>query len=114
SQGKTLYSEADSFVSLGSKAPEITEMNRALIMDTVTIKGKNFTAKRHHVQVKFGDARASVIEANDSLVRCIVPVDLERHDPLINVEVYGKKAVYKEFSLLPPSIEKLSASSAAL
>ena len=112
--GKILYSEADSFVSLGSKPPEIREMNRSLILDTVNIKGKNFTAKRYYVKVKLDAVYASVIEANDTLIQFIVPENLERHDPLITVEVYGKTAVYQEFSLLPPSIEKISANSAAL
>lgn len=110
-----LYSEAASFVSLGSKAPEISSMNRSVILDTVSIHGKYFTSSGNYIEVRFGgEAIASVVKANDTLIQCLVPDNLERYDPVVSVELYGKKDVYEGFSLLAPSIEELSRNAAGL
>ena len=114
STSKILFSEAKSFVSLGSKAPEIKEIDRSLILDTVSIRGKYFTNNHGNITVKFGHAYSGIISVNDSLIRSIVPKDIESHKPIVSVEVHGKKAVFQEFSLLSPSIDKISKTSAAL
>lgn len=114
SEDKILFSETESFVSLGSRAPEVTGMNRSLIMDTVTISGKYFSENQQYTKVYFGNASGRVIFSNDTLIKSIVPETIESHHPPVAVEVYGKKVYYNDFSLLPPSIEKVSQNSLAM
>lgn len=111
---KVLYSDTESFVSLGSKTPEIMDINRSLLLDTVTIKGRYFTDRTQFMQLRFGSITGLIVAANDSIIQAIVPAALETYDPVVSVEVYGKKATYSDFSLLSPSIESISENSAAL
>lgn len=111
---QVLYSEPTPFVSLGSKAPEITRMTRSIIMDTVTIQGNHFTSESYRIKVKFGQVPGQIITSNDTLIKCLVPANIEQYDPVVKVEVYGKTAIYEDFSLLAPSIESLSRNTASL
>ena len=102
-----LYSEAQNFVSLGSKAPQVFDINRSLLQDTITIRGRYFTEKSQYIRVSFDRALGHIVESNDTVIKSIVPANLERFDPTVTVDVYGKKAEYVDFSLLTPSIEKI-------
>ena len=109
-----VYSETKNFVSLGSVAPEISEINRALIMDTVTIRGKYFSNNIRNLRVNFGTAASQIIYSNDSIIRSIVPANLENFNPQVSVTAFGKEATYREFSLLSPTIESVSPNTASL
>lgn len=114
SPDRILYSEVKQFVSLGSILPEIYEINNSLLMDTVTIKGKYFTRERNNIKVKFDQANAAIVTSNDSIIKAIVPSNIEKYDPVVKVGVYGKVVDYNDFSLLPPKINSLSSNSVSL
>lgn len=114
SETRILYSDIKSFVSLGSKLLEISIIEKGLLQDTVRISGKYFTENSHYISVHFDGHRASVIRSNDSIINCLVPANIQRYDPVVKVDVYGKTATYNDFALFTPTITSLSENTAGL
>lgn len=109
SDGRRIESDEKSFVSIGGKAPVISSLNNSHLLDTVTIKGKNFGKLSYNsVQVLFNDSRAEVIHFNDSIIECIVPVGFQVPDPQVRLWVNEKQTVYNDFHLYTPEVLKAS------
>ena len=103
--GQNIESMEKSFVSMGSKAPVITEVNNSHLKDTVWIRGANFNSSSYSsTQVFFEDERAHIISSNDSLIKCLVPLGFRTYEPKIYVKVFEKQTVYEDFKLHTPEV----------
>ena len=102
------HTSIKSFVSTGSKAPVITQIDRSHIGDTLQVKGSNFSSISHKIKVFFDEEMSVILESSDTLVQCIVPGTLTRYNPEVTLELYNKSDTYKDFSLHTPVIESLS------
>ncbi|MFS4455392.1 IPT/TIG domain-containing protein [Maribacter sp. 2304DJ31-5] len=102
------YTSIKSFVSTGSKAPIIGQIDQAHIGDTLRIKGSNFSSISNKIKVLFDEEVGSVLESSDTLVKCIVPETLKRFNPKITLELYNKSDSFEDFSLFTPIIENIS------
>jgi hypothetical protein len=111
---KYVYTKAVSFVSTGSKTPEIRAISQAHIGDTLEIRGVNFTALPNRIKVLFDEEQSVVLESSDTIIRCVVPETLKRYDPNVSVELFNKLAKYDNFSLYTPTIESISETSISI
>lgn len=102
------YTTIKSFVSTGSKAPVISQIDQAHIGDTLQIKGSNFSSIPNKIKVLFDDEISAVLESSDTLVKCIVPETLKRFNPKVTLELYNKSDSFEDFSLFTPIIEEIS------
>ncbi len=95
------------FVSSGAKQIKIDSIypSKALIGDTLTLKGKYFTGRS--LSVKFGDRPGGLVSMNDSLIRITVPADIRSFNPLITLTDGAKiDTISKVFSLYTPRIDE--------
>jgi hypothetical protein len=115
-RGKTiLYGHSVSFASLGSLAPVITSLNpeKATWGDTISIQGKNFSYKNADLTIRFGNHISSVASATDSLLRVIVPGELDTIISDVSLNLFGNQAFSdQKFALLPPDIDNVNILSA--
>lgn len=102
------YSDEKHFVSLGSKAPIVKSVDKAHLLDTITIKGDYFTEKRNNIKVLFGNQASKILSSNDTIIKCIVPENIKEFNPILELTVYEKKTMYKGFSLFTPTITSIS------
>ncbi len=115
SNGDYVESKEKSFVSLGSKAPIISSMSDSHLNDVVTIKGKNFKNSNYNaLKVFFESEKASIINSNDTIIECLVPVNIPSHTPQVRLMVYEKEVIYDDFSLFTPDISATSQQDFAL
>ena len=111
-----VYSEIKSFVSLGSKAPNIESIHKSHIGDTTSIVGKNFgnTIASGDIRIWFKDESARVLQHNDSLIKCIVPTGFVEDNPVVTLQILEKKVKFYDFELFAPIITSLSSSNLKL
>ncbi len=111
-----VYSEVKSFVSLGSKAPNIESIYKSHIGDTTSIVGKNFgnTTASGDIRIWFKDESARVLQHNDSLIKCIVPTGFVEDNPVVTLQILEKKVKFYDFELFAPIITSLSSSNLKL
>lgn len=102
------YTQIKSFVSTGSKAPQIQFMDKAHIGDTINIKGINFSEISNRIRVLFDEEAVIPLASSDTTVTCVIPKTLKRFDPKISVNLYNKSGSYEDFSLYRPTIQGLS------
>jgi hypothetical protein len=115
-KGKTIYSEAVLFKSLGSEAPQITsfEPRTAAWGDTITIKGKNFSNVASQLKLNFGIARVPtsgfVENPSDSMIIVQVPFGLSDNECYLSVDIFGNTRQFNSyrFKLVPPTISDFS------
>ncbi len=103
-----LYGEAESFTSIGSTPPIIDSFLPlgGTWGDTVTIKGKYFSAVAKNNLVKFETFESKVVASNDSIIQCIVPDDIPNKTIAIYVTVAGYQSQsINNFVLQTPTIE---------
>tara|TARA_R110000744_G_scaffold74008_1_gene148019 strand:- start:5767 stop:7878 length:2112 start_codon:yes stop_codon:yes gene_type:complete len=105
---KYAYTKAESFVSTGSKTPEIRAISQAHIGDTLEIRGVNFSALSNRIKVLFDEEQSVVLESSDTIIKCIVPESLKIFDPNVSVELFNKSTNFDNFSLYRPAIESIS------
>ncbi len=79
-----VYGEAISFTSKGSTSPIITTFSpsEGTLGDTITLKGKFFSARTLSNDVKFGAINSKVVTSNDSIIICIVPSGIPNIVPI--------------------------------
>lgn len=90
-----IYSQTKSFISLGGKPPVITGFypDSACGGRFITIIGKNFSVKRHHDNVLFGDIPGTVVQASADTILVMTPNTTLTRDVNITVEVAKQTAV---------------------
>ena len=73
-----VYGQVVSFTSMGSNAPRIDSFSpsEGTWGDTVVIAGDYFGNNIKSVTVSFGSLNSKVIECKDSVLRCVVPVNI--------------------------------------
>ena len=103
-----IYSDTQSFVSFGSKAPIITYIPTGQPERPVTISGKHLKGEKHETKVYFDDLVASISGKTDSTIIVRVPADLKRYNPVVTVHINEKKDVYKDFTFHIPVITGVS------
>lgn len=105
-----VYGIPVTFKSLGSGTPEINgfEPVSAEWLDTVLIKGKNFSWVRNANLVKLGQTQCLTLESTDTTLLFVVSRDLPEIRSVLSVELSGKKAVYSAdtFNLIAPVIKR--------
>lgn len=90
----TVYGQSIEFVSLGSDAPKIDEVSPLQIFyqDTIKISGSNFSFVKKNNFVQFGDVRAEVALATDTLLHVLVPDLIASVSSNVSVTVAGNIA----------------------
>ncbi|HKK42996.1 MAG TPA: IPT/TIG domain-containing protein, partial [Bacteroidales bacterium] len=103
-----IYGAAVSFVSLGSGAPVISgfEPHIAGWMDTLTIRGNNFSYRNGVNVVKLNDVRCEVIESSDTLLRAVVNYLLSSPKAVLSIDNIGNICTFTQdtFRLIPPVV----------
>lgn len=103
----TYFGSINSFKSLGESAPKIFKIvpDTASWGDTLTIIGDNFSFNLNENHIKFNDLKSELIDSKeDSLIRFIVPINLDTCISDISVTYMGNTSNPKTFSLTPPII----------
>lgn len=110
-----VYGKNVSFLSLGSKAPEISSINsnEGTIGDTVLIRGNGFSFLSKENDVKFNDIKATTISANDSIITVIVP-EINKEKSNVTVSIAGNPSGHVKFFTTTPIIESLSNTALAI
>jgi hypothetical protein len=99
----TVYGNAVSFLSLGSKAPVIKDFTpkKGFAQDTIEIRGRGFSYLKNKNIVKFHEATAKIISESDTLLRVSVPDSLAQVKSKISVSIIGNVATStEEFELI--------------
>ena len=103
-----VYGEEQEFVSLGGKAPELTNFSpqNAWANDTITIRGKYFANNNSENVIGFNNTKTSPIVSNDTLLKVLVPSNLNTVTNKIRVEVAGKSSAFdSNFRIAEPIIK---------
>ncbi len=106
-----VYGENISFMSLGSRAPNIEVVTPINIFysDTVTIRGKGFSYLTSQNEVKLGEATAPIISASDTIIKILVPLSIEDANPVVKVSTQGNMAEYDTpLDFISPKIKSVS------
>jgi len=112
-----VYGDIATFISLGSKAPQITSFipTTASIGDTITIRGSNFSFKKGIDVVTFDNVRAFVTYAEDVILKVIVPAEINSTSSQLSISVYGNKGVAPSpFTLIPPQVVSVNKNTISL
>ena len=108
-----VYGNAVSFVSLGSKAPTITDFYPKIgrARDTVSIAGSGFSFIKSNNLIAFATIKANLVSHSDTLLKVIVPDLLQVSKSKILVSLAGNLATSQdEFTLLKGEISSISKS----
>lgn len=102
-----VYGENVSFISLGSKAPEVFSFSpiTGTWGDTINIIGNNFSYIEENNKVELGELIAQVISSTDSTLSVLVPA--KKNEDIVNlkVSIFGNTSIADEqFNYLIPSI----------
>ena len=111
SNGK-IYGTASSFISKGGLGPEIKSFKPQVAGwgDTIKITGKNFSDNVNNNTVKFDQVKATIVSANDSVLRVIVPEQLLTQKSMIGVTTAEKTFLSMQpFLIGKPVIKTLAA-----
>jgi len=103
----TVYGESVSFISLGSKAPEIFSFSptSGTWGDTINITGNNFSYVKENNKVELGKLLAQVIYSTDSTLSVLVPASINEDIVNIKVSICGNSSTADEkFNYLIPRI----------
>jgi N-acetylneuraminic acid mutarotase len=113
----TVYGQEESFMSLGSRAPEIISFEPLIAgwFDTVQIHGKNFSRLIFSNKIFFGNEQANLVvspnhQNSDSLLYVTVPTLLKASKALISIRLAGNSYIYLQdsFSLKLPYITTIT------
>lgn len=104
----TVYGKTVIFKSLGSMPPVINSFLpvEGTGGDTIELKGSYFSSVAKNNIVKFGSIQSEILSGNDSIIICIVPVDIPEKTVSLSVSVAGNQSLSKDkFTFYTPSIE---------
>jgi hypothetical protein len=108
---QVIYGMQVEFVSLGGKAPIVYkfEPEQGTWGDTISIYGRNFSTKKDENLVKIGNSILDAFYASDSIVKGVIPLNLDSISAKISVSVLGNIAnAENPFVLLPPVINSFT------
>jgi hypothetical protein len=112
-----VYGDPRQFVSLGSDAPVVRGFSpdSAQWLDTLTIKGKNFSWNNRVTTVKLNQTECPLISLTDTSVTVYISKDLPDVKSVISVDVSGNRSVFIQdtFRLIAPRITSITPSVAA-
>lgn len=106
----TVYGQTKSFVSLGGKAPVLSQVTPASATwgDTIKLVGKNFNKTVATNQVYFDALAAKVLRGRADTLVCVVPTDLDKSPVTVKVSNLGNVGLLENiFSLKSPVITKI-------
>lgn len=109
---RKIYGTASSFISKGGLGPEIKSFKPQVAGwgDTIKITGKNFSDNVNNNTVKFDQVKATIVSANDSVLRVIVPEQLLTQKSMIGVTTAEKTFLSMQpFLIGKPVIKTLAA-----
>jgi N-acetylneuraminic acid mutarotase len=104
---RVIYGEIYKFRSPEDFEPRISSVSPliGLVGDTITISGGIFNSDLSKITVKFNDLQSEIVFSTDSIIRCIVPMDLISKESTISLIDEGPISVFPEtFFLSTPSI----------
>lgn len=105
-----VYGKVVSFISLGSKAPLLTDFNpkKGRWGDTIMISGSNFSYKKENNKVLLGQLKGNVISSTDTTISIIIPSKRNAEIVEITVSILGNKVVSQEkFTYLVPELRNV-------
>jgi len=106
-----VYGTDVSFISLGSKAPEVHSFSPTAGTwgDTISISGTNFSYIKENIKVEFGELEADIISSTDSTISVIVPANNLEDLVSLKVSILGNSSeANMKFNYLIPSIHSVS------
>ncbi len=104
---RIIYGNQLSFISKGSKSPELTDFypKEAYVGDTIIISGRYFASKNEDNIIYFGKSQAVPFFSCDTILKVIVPLLSASENILLVVQVAEKETASKDsFSLKQPVI----------
>lgn len=108
----TVYGAPSSFLSLGSEAPVIEsfEPRTARWLDTLLIKGKNFSYLTGENVVRLNNAMCFICSSTDTTLRALVSTELTAAEADLSVSIADNVATYSggKFNLILPVINGFS------
>ena len=107
----TVYGKEVAFISLGSEGPRVNSFYplTGTWGDTIRIRGENFSYLDTSNIVKFGEIRATVIEACDTVLSVVIPSVKNSTPVKVSVSISGNTSNATEnFSYLIPEIFSVS------
>jgi len=109
--GHKTYGETKSFLSNGSEAPIIENVNpdKGFLGQQIQIKGKNFGTSPLYTKVYFGEQMAHNLSINDSIITVTIPINLTKVNFPLKVSVY-EKSDQIPYSLQRPEISSIEPS----
>lgn len=105
-----VYGKAVSFMSLGSKAPLLTDFNpkTGIWGDTIMILGRNFSYKVENNSVFLGELEVNVISNTDTTIAIIIPSEKNAEKVKIAVSILGNTVISKEdFAYIVPELHNV-------
>lgn len=112
-----IYGDILSFISPEDFFPGIISVKplTGLVGDTINIKGGLFNADTSKIVVRFNEFRSKIVFCSDSLIRCLVPLDLSSRLSTVSVSDEGPVSPFGEsFVLSTPVITSFSPESGFL
>jgi len=90
-----VYGRSVSFISMGGKAPEITDFTpkTGIEGDTVQVTGKYLWSKNEEVIVKMGEVKVSIVAASETMIKILVPPMPGGQSVKLSISLIGKTAV---------------------
>jgi hypothetical protein len=106
-----VYGENVSFISLGSKAPNLLDFSpkRGNLEDTIRLSGANFGRIKSNIEVEINQIKVEIADFEETEISVLVPGSLSAEQSTISVSVSGNTASFDEkFNLLRPVINTLT------
>lgn len=107
----SVYGDAHTFMSMGSQPPQISDFSpkEATWDDEIVLTGKNLSAIKSNLHVKFGTVDAFVVQSSEHEVTVKVPYTLNQKESTIALSLAGHTSTFTEkFVLRSPVIHSVS------
>jgi N-acetylneuraminic acid mutarotase len=106
-ENTVIYGDVLTFTSPEDFKPGIISVSplTGLVGDTVNIKGGIFNSDSSKIIVRFNDLRSDIVFSSDSLIRCIVPMNLTSKLSTVSIIDEGPASAFGEsFILSTPTV----------
>lgn len=114
--GEEFYGESRDFVSSGSLAPRIDSVSTSLghIGDVIEIYGEYLIDNFASTRVSFSGVNSPITFITDTLLRCQVPIQIQKEVSEITVSIDDRMDTFSPFTLYTPKVERLSPNPSAI